>query len=76
MTPTLIESVRQDVQTGLSELHRCGRTRLRRAEDVLAYFDRTRIGNGPTEAINGRLDQLRDSALGVRNLTDRSPGIP
>jgi transposase len=26
--------------------------------------------NGPIEAINGRLEHLRDSALGFRNLTD------
>ena len=39
----------------------------RRREDVLAYFD---IGasNGPVEAINGRLEDLRGIALGFRNL--------
>ncbi|MGF3054440.1 transposase, partial [Microbacterium sp. YY-03] len=26
--------------------------------------------NGPTEAINGRLEHLRGSALGFRNLTN------
>jgi transposase len=28
----------------------------RRAGDVLAYFDRPGTSNGPTEAINGRLE--------------------
>jgi Transposase len=34
---------------------------------VLAYFDRPGTSNGPTEAINGRLEHLRGSALGFRN---------
>ena len=38
--------------------------------DVLAYFDRPGTSNGPTEAINGRLEHLRGSALGFRNLTN------
>jgi transposase len=36
---------------------------------VLAYFDRAATSNGPTEAINGRLEHLCGSALGFRNLT-------
>ena len=36
--------------------------------DILAYFDRPGTSNGPTEAMNGRLEHLRGSALG-RNLT-------
>ena len=47
-----------------------GRTLTRRVEDVLAYFDRPRTSNGPTEAINGRLEHLRGSALGFGNLTN------
>jgi len=42
----------------------------KRAADVLAYFDRPGTSNGPTEAINGRLEHLRGSALGFRNLTN------
>jgi hypothetical protein len=38
---------------------------------VLAFFDRPGASNGPTEAINGRLEHLRGSALGFRNLTNR-----
>ena len=37
---------------------------------VLAYFDRPSTSNGPTEALNGRLEHLRGSALGFRNLTN------
>jgi transposase len=47
-----------------------GRTLNKRAADVLAYFDRPGASNGPTEAINGRLEHLRGSALGFRNLTN------
>ena len=46
-----------------------GRTLKRRAGDILAYFDHPHTSNGPTEAINGRLEHLRGSALGFRNLT-------
>ncbi len=65
----LIESVSQGVPAALTELRRLGRT-LQRAGDVLAYFDRPGTSNGPTEAINGRLEHLRGSALGFRNLTN------
>ncbi|GLU61479.1 hypothetical protein Pure05_39910 [Paenarthrobacter ureafaciens] len=47
-----------------------GRTLKRRAGDVLAYFDRPGTSNGPTEALNGRLEHLRGSALGFRNLAN------
>jgi hypothetical protein len=39
----------------------------RRGDDVLAYFTH-RASNGPTEAINDRLEALRRNALGFRNL--------
>ncbi|CKV36078.1 transposase [Mycobacterium tuberculosis] len=35
---------------------------------MLAYFDH-HASNGPTEAINGRLEALCRNALGFRNLT-------
>ena len=52
----------------LTELITLGRTLKRRAGDILAYFDHPHTSNGPTEAINGRLEHLRGSALGFRNL--------
>jgi transposase len=65
----LIESLSHGVPAALTELITLGRTLTKRAEDVLAYFDRPGTSNGPTEAINGRLEHLRGSALGFRNLT-------
>ncbi len=64
----LIDSLSRGVPAELIELRRLGRTLKRRAGDILAYFDRPGTSNGPTEAINGRLEHLRGSALGFRNL--------
>ena len=66
----LIDSVSHGVPAALSEVITLGRTLKKRAGDVLAYFDRPGTSNGPTEAINGRLEHLRGSALGFRNLTN------
>lgn len=66
----LIDSVSAGVPAVLSEVITLGRTLKKRADDVLAYFDRPGTSNGPTEAINGRLEHLRGSALGFRNITN------
>ena len=66
----LIDTLSHGVPVALTELVTLGRTLKRRAADVLAYFDRPGTSNGPTEAINGRLEHLRGSALGFRNLTN------
>ena len=66
----VIESLSTGVPKPLTELITLGRTLKKRAIDVLAYFDRPGTSNGPTEAINGRLEHLRGSALGFRNLTN------
>jgi len=65
----VIAALAEGVPRALTELRRLGRTLRKRAADVLAYFDRPGTSNGPTEAINGRLEHLRGSALGFRNLT-------
>jgi len=65
----LIESIRRGVPTGLEEIAQLGRTLSRRRADILAFFDH-HASNGPTEAINGRLEALRRNALGFRNLTN------
>ena len=65
-----IDAVNTNMPPALIELRRLGRTLKRRADDILAYFDRPGSSNGPTEAINGRLEHLRGSALGFRNLTN------
>jgi transposase len=66
----LIASVSTGVPKALVEVTTLGKTLTKRAVDVLAYFDRPGTSNGPTEAINGRLEHLRGSALGFRNLTN------
>jgi transposase len=66
----LIKSVTHGVPSALTEVITLGQTLSKRATDVLAYFDRPGTSNGPTEAINGRLEHLRGSALGFRNLTN------
>jgi transposase len=67
---TLIHSVSHGVPAALREVIILGRTLKKRAVDVLAYFDQPGTSNGPTEALNGRLEHLRGSALGFRNLTN------
>nr|BFF06739.1 ISL3-like element ISAar39 family transposase [Brevibacterium otitidis] len=62
----VIDDLTDGVPTQLKELITLGRTLKRRALDVLAYFDHP--SNGPTEAINARLEHLRGTALGFRNL--------
>ena len=64
----LIDSLKQAIPEGLEEIQTLAKTLTGRASDILAYFDRPRTSNGPTEAINGRLEHLRGIALGFRNL--------
>jgi transposase len=66
----LIDSISSGVPGALTEVISLGPTLKKRAADVLAYFDRPGTSNGPTGAINGRLEHLRGSALGFRNLTN------
>jgi len=66
----VIEALREGAPPALTELRRLGRTLNQRVGDLLAYFDRPGTSNGPTEALNGRLEHLRGSALGFRNLTN------
>jgi transposase len=68
MMTEIINALRSGVPEPLQELAQLGRTLWRRRADVLAYFDH-HASNGPTEAINGRLEALRRNALGFRNLT-------
>jgi transposase len=52
------------------ELKTLGHALKRRIRDVLAFFDHQYSANGPTEAINGRLEHLRGIALGFRALNN------
>ncbi|SMX97040.1 Transposase, partial [Brevibacterium sp. Mu109] len=63
-----IERISAGVPIELVEVRKLARTLKQRAADVLGYFDRPGTSNGPTEAINGRLEHLRGIALGFRNL--------
>ena len=65
----VIDAVSSGVPVVLVEIRRLGRTLKQRAIDVLAFFDRPGTSNRPAEAINGRLEHHRGSALGFRNLT-------
>jgi hypothetical protein len=66
--PVRSDSIRRGVPAGLEEIAQLGRTLWRRRHGILAFFDH-HASNGPTEAINGRLEALRRNALGFRNLT-------
>ena len=66
----LIDTVKATTPAWFVELRKLAYTLDRRRADILAYFDHPRTSNGPTEAINGRLEHLRGSALGFRNLTN------
>ena len=66
----LIDSNKAGVPKGLAELAQLGRTLHKRRDDILAFFDHPGTSNGPTEAINGRLEHLRGIALGFRNLAN------
>jgi transposase len=70
MMQAVIDSVASGVPATLTEIRKLGRTLKQRATDILAFFDRPGTSNGPAEAINGRLEHLRGSALGFRNLTN------
>ena len=67
--PAVLHALEEGVPTALSELRQLGRTLSKRACDIFVYFDRPRSGNGPTEAVNGRLEHLRGSVLDLRDLT-------
>ncbi len=69
MMQAVIDTITTGVPAALLEIHKLGRMMKQRAADILAFFDRPGTSNGPTEAINGRLEHLRGSALGFRNLT-------
>lgn len=69
----LIAKGTKALEESLVELKKMAGTSKSRAEDVLTYFNRPRTSNGPTYAMNGRLEHLRGSALGFRNLTNYVP---
>ena len=64
----IIDALNADTTRGNPELRSLARTLHKRRNDILAYFTHPHSSNGPTEAINGRLEHLRGIALGFRNL--------
>lgn len=54
---------------GCRELASLGRVFKRRMHDILALFRHPNSSNGPTEAINGRIETLRGNAMGFTNTT-------
>ena len=70
MMNKLTQALSAGVPAAPTELSTLGRTLKRRATDVLTDSTRPGTGNGPTEAINGRLEHLRGSALGFCKLTN------
>lgn len=67
---TVIDTLACGVPKGLPELAKLGRTLNKRRADVLAYFNHPGTSNGPSEAINGRLEHLRGTPLGFHDLTN------
>ena len=64
----LIHDLTRTLPKDMIEVRSLATTLKKRASDILAYFDHMGSSNGPTEAINGRLEHLRGIALGFRNL--------
>lgn len=64
----IIDALTPEVTRGQPELRALARTLRRRRNDILAHFTHPYSSNGPTEAINGRLEHLRGIALGFTNL--------
>jgi hypothetical protein len=73
MMRTVIKSVTSGVPAALVEIRRLGRTLKQRPTDVLAFFDQPGSSNGPTEAINGRLEHLAARPSASETSTTTSP---
>ena len=63
-------SIARSVPAVLPELAKLGRALNNLRLDILAFFDHPRTSNDPTEAINGRVENLRGTAVDFRNLTN------
>lgn len=66
---TLIGKLSAGVPTALAEVATPDRTLKTCATDIPAFFDQPGNSNGPTEALNDRLEHLRGTTPGYRNLT-------
>lgn len=79
MMQAVIAAITSGVPAALVEVRKLGRTMKQHATDVLAFFDRPGTNNGPTEAINGRLEHLCPRLLEPhelhREIAARSRGL-
>ncbi|AXR74070.1 hypothetical protein DYI20_11635 [Auritidibacter ignavus] len=66
----VINSLTSGISSVLGEVRQLAGTLKQRVGDILAYFDHPGSSNGPTEAINARLEHHRSSALRFRNPTN------
>lgn len=64
----IIDALSPEATRGIPELKTLAKTLRRPRDDILAFFTHPGSSNGPTEAINGVLEDLRGIALGFRNL--------
>lgn len=62
----LIVAVGTKLPKSLPELKKLGNTLRRRKADILAYSVQIGSSNGPTEALNDRLEHLRGYRFGVQ----------
>ena len=60
---------RSECYKGCRELASVGRVFQRRMHDILTLFRHSHSSNGPTEAINGRIEILRGNAMSFANIT-------
>lgn len=70
MMAELIDGINAKPSNAPRELLTLACTFKRRFHDIVAYFDHDFSGNGPIEAINGRLEHPRGIALGFTNITN------
>lgn len=63
------DALKTNLPTELTEHNSFGRTLKHRSADVLASFALPGTSSGPALTINGRPEQLLESALGLRSLT-------
>jgi transposase len=66
----MMQALSNEVPKALQEVITLGRTLNKSSLRHSGIFDPPGTSNGPTEAINGRLEHLHGSALGFRNLTN------
>lgn len=65
-TRVLRECIAEATDSGVRELVKLGKTLIRHADGILAYFDH-RISSGPLEGVNNKIKVLKRRAYGYRD---------